>query len=185
MARKVTGFMAEDGSFHESEADAEYHDARAVVDGLAMAEGYNIGKMGYIDWMEKNYAEVKRFVEAIEAKRETKDVFGQTEAEFNAWAEREDEDELASIESDRSQDDTDPPDDTGGEEVDARAQQQPVVSGEYVSDVGRCVSPEEIRNKRSEHGARSRKPHARRVRSRKNLATGTPAEPKPPRSSDG
>lgn len=170
MAKRVRGFMSEDNKFFETKAEAEYHDAKQVVGGLLLADWTNADLI--LNFMEANCAEVERFIKAIQAKR---GIDKEREAEFNEWAERESDDEIASLS--QPQDDTDQADDSGREEDNARPLKQPSQRGQYVSDLGRSVSPKEIRNQRKKHGSRSRKPNARRVRGGEDMATGASTEP--------
>lgn len=155
--KAASGYLASDGTFFESAAEAEYYEARIVLEGLLITD-MNSPEL-FIEILEKNHEEIERFIKAANAKRGL-------EREWEAY-ERE---KAESFGYTKHEDDS--ADDEAGEKATDPPQHEPIASRQYVPDMGRSISAKEIREQREEHGTRMRKADARRVRRRKDMATG-------------
>lgn len=170
MAKRVAGFLANDGSFHETEAEADFRDAEEEI--RAYCVTHTINDNVFIDVIEALADPVYRYLNAkdrIDVEATRKEVNGLTSQEQstgNGGLDHAVRDYLATqstVESDQA-------DDEGTEDRLTSLLEQPTDGHEPMPDVGSGPSAESVLEQREGDGSRSRKRHARGIRGGSALA---------------
>jgi hypothetical protein len=178
MGKPVSGFLANDGSFHETEAEADFRDAEDeirnwcvshTVDGVP----YPVDDNALLEYVEAladpiyRYLNAKDRIDVETARKETNaTVGGINHEESENWHHKSIADYIAEV----SKTDAHSADDERTEDVFASVFEQPTDRHEPVPDVGSSPPAESVLDQRPSDGSRSRKRHARGIRGGSTLA---------------
>ena len=178
MGRPVTGFLANDGSFHETEAQADFRDAEEEIRNWCVTHTPNpVDDNALLEYVEALADPISRYLDAkdridVEATREevTTQVGGIDRSSSTLWAVR---DHLATVRDVEGYTANDTPTE---EDLAALLQQSPD-RHEPMPHVGSSASAEGVLDEHESDGTGSRVGDARSVRSDQDLATDATSRP--------
>lgn len=163
MVQKVDGFLTSDGRYFPTEEEAEFNEAKMLLEEALAASGVRDAKTAFgLIWTCRE--PIMRFLNATQAA----EMNGETTDEPEEVDYGLDDDNLGERDLDEPEEDT--------EAV------QPLPPGvrKPVSDVGRHIQPTKILVERKINGPRGRQPDARDIRGGESVAT-TPRR-RPPKT---
>lgn len=167
--KPVEGFMTDDGTFYETAEQAAYEEAKLTLEGLLISE--RIQAESFIEVTEKLHVQIATFIQAHQAFQSV------TREQIEYHDEQDGNGEKYGFSTEAKplfaqppEDDFDTSDLPGGKEDSASIQHEQANSSEHVSDMGSGEQPTPVRHHRTQHGIRSRKSDAQRVRGSKAVA---------------
>lgn len=175
MGKSVTGFLANDGSFHETEAQADFRDAEEEIRNWCVTHTPNaVDDNALLEYVEALADPISRYLNAkdridVEATREeiVSSVGSIDRTSSEQWPITEFANYLASlpdVESNQA-------DNTTTEEDITPLFKQPIDRCEPMPNLGGSTSAESIHNEHPSDGTGSRKRNARNIRGSSYLAT--------------
>lgn len=165
--KQAHGFITADGSFFESEYEAELHEAHQTLVGLM-----SIAELSYPDsvlsFIGENNEAIERYIKASRVLQAVR-----REQETDEWDGLDPEDEA------------DKKDEAARDDQLTSVLKQSVGIDEYVPNMGRGQQPEKVQHRSKVDGSRGREPDARRVRGSEDMATSVRSGPTVARPKNG
>jgi len=182
MGKPVSGFLANDGSFHETEAEADFRDAEDEIRNWCVSHTVNgvpypVDDNALLEYVEAladpiyRYLNAKDRIDVETARKETNATVGGINHEESENWQGSRHKSLADYIAEVSKTDAHSADDERAENVPASILEQPTDGHEPVPDVGSSPPAESVLDQRPSDGSRSRKRHARGIRGGSAVAT--------------